>query len=57
MYVSNKVANLVLALYGIYRPEDTDTLLMVGSEDIPGFVKVAFQKIELNDRVRSWLGI
>jgi len=45
MYQIVNVANLILALYGIYRAEDTDTLIMVTSDDLPGFVKVAFQKI------------
>ena len=53
MYLVFNLANLVLALYGIYRAEDTDTLIMVTSDDLPGFVKVAFQKIELNERVRT----
>ena len=51
------ISNIILAIYGIYRAEDSDTLLMVVSEDIPGFVKVFFQMLELNDRIRYWMGI
>jgi len=36
-------ANLILAIYGIYRAEDTDTLQMSTSEDIPSFVKIFFE--------------
>lgn len=51
-------SNLILAVYGIYRPEDSDTLEMsVGSEDIPGFIKILFQTIELNETVRYLLKI
>ncbi len=57
MYLLDNSANIILAIYGIYRAEDSDTLLMVVSEDIPGFVKVFFQMLELNDRIRYWMGI
>lgn len=57
MYISCHAANIILAIYGIYRAEDTDTLLMVVTEDIPGFVKMFFQAIELNARIRYWLSI
>lgn len=30
---------------------------MVTSEDIPAFVKAFFETLELNDRLRDWLGI
>jgi hypothetical protein len=30
---------------------------MVVTEDIPGFVKMFFQAIELNARIRYWLSI
>lgn len=45
MYSEPDQANLILAIYGIYRAEDSDTLIMVVSEDMPGFVKVFFQTI------------
>jgi hypothetical protein len=57
VYFSCHAANIILAIYGIYRAEDTDTLLMVVTEDIPGFVKMFFQAIELNARIRYWLSI
>lgn len=49
---------MVLAIYGIYRPDDTDILEMsVGNDDIPAFIKIFFQGLELNDRVRWILAI
>lgn len=47
------LGNVILAIYGIYRPEDTDILEMsVANDDIPGFIKIFFQTLELNERVR-----
>ena len=39
--------NFILAVYGIYRPEDNETLEMIYSEDIPSFAKVFFQTLEV----------
>lgn len=36
------VGNFVLAVYGIYRPEDNDTLTLIDNDDIPGVVKLFF---------------
>ena len=36
------VDNLILAIYGIYRPEDNDTLVMVTTDDTPHFIKLFF---------------
>ena len=34
--------NVVLAIYAIYRPEDSDTLDLIHNEEIPGFIKKFF---------------
>lgn len=38
-------SNFVLAVYGIYRPEDNDTLTLIDNEDIPGMFKLFFEYI------------
>ena len=41
------ITNLILALYGLYRPEDKgDAFLQIDTE-IPSFAKVVFEKIEV----------
>lgn len=41
------IANVVLAIYGIYRPEDNDTITLIDNEDIPGLFKLFFEYIEV----------
>lgn len=43
----NWVGNFVLAVYGIYRPEDNDTLTLIDNDDIPSVVKLFFEYIEV----------
>lgn len=38
----SNVGNFVLAVYGIYRPEDNDTLTLIDNEDVPGMFKLFF---------------
>lgn len=38
----SNIANCVLAIYGIYRPEDNDTLTLIDNDDIPGIFKLFF---------------
>ena len=47
----NWVGNFVLAVYGIYRPEDNDTLTLIDNEDIPSVVKLFFEYIEVYSSV------
>lgn len=41
----NYIANIVLAIYGLYRPEDNDTIELIHNEEIPFFVKKFFEFI------------
>lgn len=40
-------------MYGIYRPEDEDTINLIHNDDIPGFIKVFFETLELNPLSRK----
>lgn len=46
-YNLHYAANVVLAIYGIYRPEDNDTITLIDNEDIPGLFKLFFEYIEV----------
>ena len=51
-------ANILLALYGLFRPTDNDTLDLATSQDrTPAFIKRAFVAIELNSWVRRIFGV
>ena len=39
------LVNIQMAIYGLYRPEDNETVEMIRSQDTPGFIKMFFSTL------------